>query len=126
MTPLVGGASCVQALKLRPAGTFQRSGKVLKMANTLLLILYIGGTLYFGAALLPLLPALIWFLRALISGAVKWPGPTVRDPDPRVNAGRLRLGLPAERLLFPAYLYHTLVLVAAFVFSLLGLLSATP
>jgi tetratricopeptide (TPR) repeat protein len=95
------------------------------MNNPCLLAIFLGGALYFGLPLLAVLPVLVRLLKALASGAVKWPGPVIRDPNPGVNRGRLHLGWPAEHL-FSTFIVNTLGLVGAFSFSLLSLLSATP
>ena len=63
-------------------------------------------------------------LAAIVSGAVKWPGPIVHSPDPKANLGRAYYGLPSEHL-FPTFISYTLGLIGAFVFLLLMFLSGT-
>jgi tetratricopeptide (TPR) repeat protein len=83
------------------------------------------GALYFGMRLLGVTGILIRLLVALISGAVKWPGPIVHDPNPNVNWGRLQLGLSSDHL-FSTFIGNFGGLAGAFVFFLLSFLSATP
>jgi hypothetical protein len=82
------------------------------MNNTWLLVIFGMAAAYFGLRTLRILPALLRLVAALRSGAVKWPGPRVHDPDAKVNLGRQRLGLPAEHL-FSTFIWHTSVVMAA-------------
>ena len=84
----------------------------------------LGGILYFGSYLLKALPLIKDLATAVISGAVKWPGPIAHDPNPKVNMGRRLFGLPMEHLL-PEFVFYTLGLLSAFTFSLLTFLSGT-
>lgn len=95
------------------------------MNNTWLLVVFGMVAAYFGLRTLRILPALLRLLAALKSGAVKWPGPRVHDPDPKANLVRQRLGLPSEHL-FSTFIWHTSVVMAAFVLSMLTFLSSTP
>jgi tetratricopeptide (TPR) repeat protein len=84
----------------------------------------IAGIFYFGSSLLKLFPVLVRFLPALLKGAVKWPGPKVRDLDPQVNMGRRLAGIPQSHL-FSEFSFYNLGLFGAFCFCLLTLLSDT-
>jgi hypothetical protein len=87
--------------------------------------IFLAGALYFGVRLLGVIGILMRLLAALISGVVKWPGPTVHDPDPGVNRARLHFGLPSDHL-FSTFIGYFLGLGGAFGFSLLSFLSSTP
>ncbi len=94
------------------------------MNSPWLLAIFFVSTLYFGVPLLGVIRVLMRLLAALISGLVKWPGPTVHDPDPDVNRGRLHFGLPSNHL-FSTFIGYTLGLAGACVFSLLMFLGST-
>jgi tetratricopeptide (TPR) repeat protein len=91
------------------------------MNNTWFLVIFGMTTAYFGLRTLRILPALLRLLAALRSGAVKWPGPRVHDPDPQVSWGRQHLGWPSEHL-FSTFIGHTTGIIAALAFSILSLI----
>jgi len=92
------------------------------MNNPWLVGIFGVATVYFGVLALRVLPTLLRLIAALRSGAVKWPGPIVRDPDPEVSAGMVRLGTSPARL-FPTFFQYALGLMAAFALSLMSLLN---
>jgi tetratricopeptide (TPR) repeat protein len=57
-------------------------------------------------------------LFALVSGTVKWPGPVIHNPDPRVTLGRRRVGLKLDHL-FSEFVFNVLGITASFTFFLL-------
>ena len=88
--------------------------------------------IFFGVAtalwLLPvqrIVPTSLRLFKALVTGAVKWPGPRVHDPNPTVSSVRENLGIRYEQL-FPTYLFYSSGLVGAFFYSLLMFLSSMP
>jgi len=89
------------------------------MNNIWLLVIFGMAVFYFGLQTLRILPTLLRLLAALRSGSVKWPGPIIHDPDPKVNLGRQRLGWPLEHL-FSTFIWHTLVIMAVFAFSIMN------
>ena len=95
------------------------------MNNAWLLIISGLVTVYFGAQTLRLLPTLFRLLIALLTGVVKWPGPRIHDPDPRLSTVKVRLGVDYQSL-FSTFLWNTLSVAAALVFSLLAFLGRTP
>ena len=95
------------------------------MGNTWLQIIFGVATLYFGVQTWRLLPTFLRLVAALLSGAVKWPGPRVHDPDPSASKVRERLGVGYQNL-FSTFIGNTLGLIAALGFSLLNFLIGTP
>jgi tetratricopeptide (TPR) repeat protein len=85
------------------------------MNNPWLLGIFVVGIFFFGVPMLRVLPVLMRLIAALASGAVRWPGPIIHDPDPKVNSGKQRLGWRSEHL-FSTLIQYTLGLVAAFFF----------
>ena len=92
------------------------------MNNPWLAVIFGVATVYFGVPTLRVFPVLLRLILALGRGAVKWPGPIARDPDPKVSEGMARLGVRPERL-FPAFIRSALELVAAFGFFLMSLVN---
>jgi tetratricopeptide (TPR) repeat protein len=94
------------------------------MPHTLVLIFFGLTTLYFGAKVLQIAPALLGLLAALLTGRVKWPGPIVDDPDPNASFVREQLGV-GHRHLFSNFIFNALGVVGALGFSLLTFASST-
>jgi hypothetical protein len=88
------------------------------MDSPWILIVFGVTTVYFGKKALPILPCLVQLLAALLTGAVKWPGPRIHDPDPSASTVRARLGVGYQNL-FPTFLFNALVGVSAFALSLI-------
>jgi tetratricopeptide (TPR) repeat protein len=97
----------------------QRNEKVAIMNNKWLLVFFGMATFYFGLQSLRVLPTLLRLCAALWSGKVKWPGPIIHDPDPKVSLRRQRLGWPHEHL-FSTFLWHTSVVMATFAGSIIS------
>lgn len=93
------------------------------MNHPWLFVIFGVASLYFGIRILRVFPTLLRLLGRLLSGAVKWPGPSVHDADPNVSSGRQRLGWPQEHL-FSTFIWNIFVVLAGFVFSLLNFLSS--
>jgi tetratricopeptide (TPR) repeat protein len=74
---------------------------------------------FFGLRTLRALPTLLRLFAALRSGAVKWPGPRVHNPDPNASIVRERLGVGYQNL-FSTFTWHIVVVMAAFAFSILS------
>jgi tetratricopeptide (TPR) repeat protein len=85
---------------------------------------FLGGVFLFGTHLLKILPITVKLVKEMVSGRLKWPGPNVLDRDLNVNPNSRLTGLPVKHLL-PEYFFYASGLSAAFVFSLLTLLSGT-
>lgn len=94
------------------------------MSNSCLSVIYLGAAFFFALPLLRVLPAFVRLLFALVTGAVKWPGPIVTNPNPRASLGRVQYRLSPDHL-FPIFLAYSLGLAGAFIFSLLTFLSTT-
>ncbi len=88
-------------------------------------LVHLAGALYFGVRLLGLIGIVARLLAALISGVIKWPGPTLHRSDPAGYPGRQPFSLPAEHL-FSTFSGYLAGLAGAFLFALMSLLSATP
>ena len=95
------------------------------MNNAWLLIISGLTTVYFGAQTLRLLPTLLRLLVALLTAVVKWLGPRIHDPDPRLSTVKVRLGVGYQSL-FSTFFWNALSVAAAFVFSMLTFLGDTP
>jgi tetratricopeptide (TPR) repeat protein len=88
-------------------------------------VVFGSATLYFGALIWQILPTLLKLLGALITRAVKWPGPRIHDPGLNASILRSRLGVGYQNL-FPTFLENAGGVIAGFFFSLLTFLSNTP
>jgi tetratricopeptide (TPR) repeat protein len=95
------------------------------MNTTCLLIIFGLATVYFGALTFKLLPTLIRLLAAILTGAVKWPGPRIHDPDLSASTIRERLGVGYQNL-FPTFIENSLSVVAGFFLSLFTFIVNTP
>ena len=95
------------------------------MNNSCLSIIYLGMSVFFFVPLIRVVPAAVRLLFALMSRAVKWPGPIVPARNPRTSLGRAQLGLSPEHL-FPNFLFYALGLMGAFLFALLTFISLMP
>jgi hypothetical protein len=78
------------------------------MDSPCLSIIFRRGATFFGLPLLKILPILMRLLAAIVSGAVKWPGPIVHSPDPKASLGSAYYGLPSEHL-FSTFISYALI-----------------
>lgn len=95
------------------------------MNNSWLLIIFGAATIYFGIQSLRIFPTLFQLLIALITRTVKWPGPRIHDLAPSVSIVRERLGIGYHNL-FSDFIWNSSGVIAAFVYSILMLLSSSP
>jgi tetratricopeptide (TPR) repeat protein len=95
------------------------------MNNTWVQVVFGVATIYFGLQTWRVMPTFLRLLAALVTGVVKWPGPRIHDLDPSASKVRARLGVGYENL-FSTFVWNTVSLIGAFVFSALTFLSGTP
>jgi hypothetical protein len=94
------------------------------MSNTFFLVFFGFATLFFGYQTLRILPTAMRLLRALLSGVVNWPGPRIHDPSASARKLRGTLGTGYQHL-FSTFLWNSLVVMAAWLFSVLSFISRT-
>lgn len=94
------------------------------MNNTLFLVIFGIATLYFGLQTKRILPTVLRLLGALRTGAAKWPGPRIHDPNPSASRVRERLGVGYQHL-FSTFMGNSLAVMGALIFSLLSFISHT-
>lgn len=79
----------------------------------------------FGVHVVLIVPAFLRLLAALRTGAVKWPGPRIHDPNPNAGTVRERLGVGYENL-FPTFTRNNLTVVAVLFYTAGAALTHTP
>ena len=89
------------------------------------LLVFSGFALFFGGQVLKMLPVFVRLLGALLSRAVKWPGPIVHDPDERANWQLQSHGIFSTTGLFQAFMGSFIGVFAAFFFSVFSFLDGT-
>ena len=94
------------------------------MNSSLLQGIFLVCTVLFSIPTLRVIISLVRLLMALFSGAVKWPGPMIHDPNPNITLGRRRAGLKPDYL-FSTFVESALALLGTFAFFFLSFLSGT-
>jgi len=94
------------------------------MNSSLLQGIFLVCTVLFSIPTLRVIISLMRLITALFSGAVKWPGPIIHDPNPNITLGRRRAGLKPDHL-FSTFVENALALLGTFVFFFLSFLSGT-
>jgi tetratricopeptide (TPR) repeat protein len=95
------------------------------MDNVWFQIIFGAAAIYFVALTFQIASTFFRLLAALLSGAVKWPGPRIHDSDRSASIVRERLGVGYENL-FSAFFRDSASVMAGFVYSLLTFISSTP
>ncbi len=92
------------------------------MSNEFIFIVFGTASIYFGISGSKIFPTLLKLLAALYTGTVKWPGPGILPIGSRMG----RRSLAGYDGIFSTFIFNTLGVIAAFVFSMSMCLSQAP